>query len=659
MYGSSKVFCSAIGFMLSLWFLSPYSPAQALSNKPPNSSELHDVWGMMLAQPAEPDLAILNSHVHSQLEIVDEFVSVMDLKAPGKAVREYEKGHKLLLKKQFAAALEHLNLATSIYPNYVAAHNALGSAYLEMAKPQQARSEFSRAIELDDHLPISYINLGYAELTLNNYAAAEQSMLKASSISPLDLNMLTALLFTQYINHHFSAAIETCHKIHLRKHEGFARVHLLAAASWEVQRNFAAAKEELQKLLHEDPESSTLASVQYLTARIEHESVQPTATTLSDGAASNPVPPDRTDVSPIKEQLITEISEAAAEAETETENSMTSLEVGRTSLSGSIGNCATENFLASSGNSSGITDKTSQSTAAKISEYLAYRVFSDEVTVFFSATDHGRPVENLTTGDLHISDNHIPASAITSFRNESELPLRIGIVIDTSDSVTYRFPFEQKMAIDFLQNVVTRQDDLAFVMGFSTDVRIQQDFTADRSLLYRAIHSLAPSGRTALWDAVEYAAAKLATRPECQPVARILFVVSDGDDNSSDITAQHVITRAEEGQVSIYVVSARYPLNGSFASLRAELALKNLADLTGGSILDPASLHNGQKGRNLQQVIRNRYFVSYKPQSFEANGRYRPIEIVAKKDGHKLRIWARKGYFASALSESESFDGAF
>jgi Ca-activated chloride channel homolog len=652
MCGFAKVLYAVIGFVLCLSFLSPYSCAQAFGRSLPNGSDLENIWGITFAQPTAPDLAILGPHV-TQLEMADEFVSVMDLKAPGKASREYAKGRQFLLKKNFAAALQHLSLATTIYPNYVAAYNALGSTYLELENPQQARAEFSRAIELDDRLPISHFNLGYAELALNNYAAAEQSMLKASAIAPLDLPMLTALTFSQYMNRHFSAAIQTCHKIHTRKHAGFALAHLFAAAAWEAQHNFAAAKNELHTLLLEAPESSTLAPVQQLQARIEHESFQPSATILSASAAPNPASSESARVSAVTGQPIIEIPAPAAEAETSTP----SPELSRTSLSGSFGTCATAG--SSPENTNGMAHKATQPAAAQIYEDPVFKVFADEVTVFFSATDHGRPVTDLTSGDLHIRDNHTPASVITSLRKESELPLRIGIVIDSSDSVAYRYSFEQKAAIDFLHNVATGQDDLAFVMGFSTDVRVQQDYTADRALLDRAIHRLAPSGGTALWDAVEYAADKLATHPECQPVARILFVVSDGEDNSSDLTAQHVISRAEQGQVSIYVVSARDPANQSSSSISAEHALKALADLSGGSILDAASLHNRQNGRHLQEIIRNRYFVSYKPQMFEADGRYRPIDIAAEKDGHKLRIWARKGYFARTTSEAEDFEGAF
>jgi Flp pilus assembly protein TadD len=127
-----------------------------------------------------------------QLESPSESVSKLDLKAPGAARREYEKGLQLLMRKNFSGAVEHLAKSTSIYPKFVAAHNALGSAYLDLGKKDQAREEFAQAVGLDDHLPNSYLNLGRAELALGHYPAAEESIQKASTIAPLDLRLLTA-----------------------------------------------------------------------------------------------------------------------------------------------------------------------------------------------------------------------------------------------------------------------------------------------------------------------------------------------------------------------------------------------------------------------------------------------------------------------------------
>jgi VWFA-related protein len=280
----------------------------------------------------------------------------------------------------------------------------------------------------------------------------------------------------------------------------------------------------------------------------------------------------------------------------------------------------------------------------------------DEVAVFFAATDHGKAINDLTQSEVAIRDNHQPPTSILGFRGEAQLPLRMGVVIDTSDSITTRFAFEQKAAIDFMQKVLTGKDDLAFVVGVSGSVLLVQDETADKDLLSAGIGKLAPGGGTALWDAVSYAADKLANVSETQPVARILVVISDGNDNSSSASLKEAIQQAERGEVIVYTVSTRdnrdvtTPLVAD-VSMVGDRALKAVAERTGGTAFLPGSLgYLDRSLRDLQQVIRSRYMVSYRPALFKRDGQYRTIDITAQKSGHKLRVYARKGYYAETHS---------
>ena len=160
---------------------------------------------------------------------------------------------------------------------------------------------------------------------------------------------------------------------------------------------------------------------------------------------------------------------------------------------------------------------------------------------------------------------------------------------------------------------------------------------------------LAPGGGTALWDAVAYAADKLATHPESQPVARILVVISDGEDNSSSVTLKQAIATAQNGEVAVCTVSTSEILQQNQGAPVGDRALRTLSALTGGAAFAPGSVrHLDSSLADLQQVIRGRYLVSYKPASFARDGRYRSIEIQAQKDGRQLQIIARKGYYAPA-----------
>jgi VWFA-related protein len=291
---------------------------------------------------------------------------------------------------------------------------------------------------------------------------------------------------------------------------------------------------------------------------------------------------------------------------------------------------------------------------------LTLRASVDEVDLLFSATDHGKSVLDLRPTDVGIRDNSQPPEGILGFRNESQLPLRLGLVIDTSNSVADRFSFELGTAAKFVKTVVTNSNDLAFVVGVNNSVLLVQDFTPDQSLLSHAINQLAPGGGTALWDAVQFAAGKLAAHPERMPVARVLVVISDGKDNSSGVSLKQAITEAARAEVAVYTVSTRDLTDETPSSLLGDHALRTLSEMTGGAAFVPGSLHrlNGSLA-DVQQAIRGRYLLSYKPASFRRDGGYRRVELTAQRDGHQFKVFARKGYYAAnpqSQSQSESGD---
>lgn len=591
------------------------------------------------------DAGLINSDVRSHLDSSNSIVSVWDLKAPGKARKEYERGYQLLLRKQLHGALEFLKRATIVYPKFVAAHNALGSTYLGLNQNEQARAEFVQALSLDDHVPISHFNLACAQLALKDYPSAEQSLQKASTIAPLDPGLLTALAYAQYMEGHYESVIETAQRVQQKNRVGPALVHFFAAAAWEAKHNFSEAEQELRSFFSEDPKSPAAPQAEEMMTRLKQQaSYNPARAAVAEASstrASEPLiaPTQQLTFVPKSIGLNGNANRSGAGQTLVPRDCPV-----RAPSSRGVG-------FGVSGSTKGLGGPTAQSNG----DGPLFRTSADEVQVFFSATDRGKPVLDLTSKNLSIRDRHQPPAAITSLRNESELPLRIGLIIDTSDSITYRFRFEQKVIEDFLQSVMNSPNDQAFVLGFSNTVLMVQDFATDHKLLSHAVEELAPSGGTALWDAVDLGIEKLANRAECQPVARMLFVISDGEENSSNLNLDQVIGRAEQAQVSIYSVVTREATDQSYLSLAGEHALKRVAELTGGAVLDAAAVHGNKNGTALQRVIRNRYFVSYKPDRLKRNGEFHTIEIAAEKDGRKLRVYARKGYFAATTPESAHY----
>ena len=156
---------------------------------------------------------------------------------------------------------------------------------------------------------------------------------------------------------------------------------------------------------------------------------------------------------------------------------------------------------------------------------------------------------------------------------------------------------------------------------------------------------------------MNFASEKLVSRGEVQPVARVLVVISDGEDNSSRGTLKETISKALRNEVAIYTVSTRDQTNEEETAVLGDQALKKLSELTGGAEYRPGSVsHLNGSLAELQEVIRSRYLISYKPASFQRDGRYRAIDITAAKDGHKLRVYARRGYYAATQTPAAHSD---
>jgi Ca-activated chloride channel family protein len=592
-------------------------------------------------------------------------VSSLDLKAPEKARREYAQGYELLMRKDFRGAVKHLTLAIAKYPRFVAARTALGSADLQLGQYDLARDQFAQVVVLDDHLPGAYLNLGSAQLALKDYRSAEQSLEKASSLAPLDLQLATALAYTQLMNQDYGAVLATAHRVHSLKHEGAAMVHYFAAEAWQEQNNLPGARDELETFLREDPGSPRAEQARLVLHSIQAPAIK-TAAPGEEGKDKNVLPPsagssagDSTRIGAAREQPEAGRRQLAAQeakeqrqisdAEREPEEAMCAA-CRAPSPSGDV--AASERHPpASAGSTLGAT-----------STPFALRSVVDEVAVFFAATDHGKSVTDLTREEVGILDDQKPPASITGFRNEAQLPLRLGIVIDTSESVRGRFSFEQRAAVHFLEKVLGGSQDLAFVVGVANSVLLVQDFTSDQERMSHAIDQLAPAGGTALWDAVAFASHKLASRPETRPVARALVVISDGNDNSSGTTLQQAIEGAERGEVFVYTVSTAAagngegPSSGGDPAVVGAHAMRVLADRTGGAAFVPNSLRGLDHGLDeVQQVLRSRYLISYRPALFKDDGQYRAIDISARKSGHKLRVYARRGYYARVDSGEEDF----
>ena len=292
-----------------------------------------------------------------------------------------------------------------------------------------------------------------------------------------------------------------------------------------------------------------------------------------------------------------------------------------------------------------INPRSSESPAPETPEKSeeTIRVPVNEVNLIFTATDkHGRFVKNLKEQEIRVVDDHKAVDKFRSFSNQTDLPLRVGLLIDTSNSIRDRFQFEQQAAIEFLSQIMRPKADQAFVLGFDTVAEVTQDFTNNTEKLSSGVRMLRPGGGTALFDALYQASRdKLMKNSAGQAVRRAIILVSDGNDNQSRVTREQAIEMAQRAEVIVYTIST----NTSGMIERGDRILQRIADESGGRAFFPLKIQEVSDAfSEIQEELRSQYAVAYKPPDFKSDGSYRPIEITAAD--RKLHIRARKGYFA-------------
>jgi len=562
-------------------------------------------------------------------ELIDSgAVSALDIDAPNKAVEQYNKGNSFLKAQNSKEAIKYMQRAIVDYPKFVSAHVGLGLAYVDQEDTGRARSEFEAAAKLDDKFPGSFIHLGQLALSLKDFGAAQAALEKAAFLRPKDAKILFGLAYAQNGAHDYEHALETSRRVHALDHKGMANVHYVAAASAMWLHDFETMELELGLFLSEDPTNAFAPVARQNLAALAHNKGVGTANAGISPVATTLVASARTETFPNTEWLKAQLSALGDEADDR-----------------SCGNCdalAESETAAEAGNAGAVADA-SPSFANPAGIWTIHKNV-DEVTLFFAVSSHGHMVNDLERSDIQIRDDNKPPEKVLQFAPQSKLPLRLALLIDTSGSVRDRFSFEKHAAAKFVEKMLSGNSDLAFIAGFSGDTTITQDFSSDPAQLGKGIDMLTNGGGTALFDAVSSACWKLAAYPENERVAKVLVILSDGEDNSSHSSLKQSLQAAEKTGVSIYTVSTRED-HGDKTD--ADKVLELLAERSGGEALFPGDILTlGKSFDKLHDLIRSRYFIAYRPADFQPNGSYRTISIVAEKSGKRLQVRARKGYHA-------------
>jgi Ca-activated chloride channel homolog len=268
----------------------------------------------------------------------------------------------------------------------------------------------------------------------------------------------------------------------------------------------------------------------------------------------------------------------------------------------------------------------------------------NEVNLIFTVTDkHGHYVPDLKQSDFALLDDQKAPAKVTSFHQQINLPLRVGLVIDSSTSIRTRFQFEQQAAIEFLLQILKAKSDRAFVMDFAETPTVDQDWTNNVDLLETGINRLRPGGGTALYDAI-YVACRdklLDVSRGQEPVRKAIVLLSDGDDNLSRVHPDEAIKECQRAETIIYAISTNWtPSRG-----KGDQNLAQMAEATGGEVFFPPSVEEVSVGfQSIEEELRSQYALTYTPADFKYDGAFRTIYLYCYDRRYQVR--AKKGYFA-------------
>jgi VWFA-related protein len=268
------------------------------------------------------------------------------------------------------------------------------------------------------------------------------------------------------------------------------------------------------------------------------------------------------------------------------------------------------------------------------------------VNMLFTVSDKkGRFITDLAKDDFEVFESKKPQN-ILEFSAESDLPLRLAILIDTSNSIRERFRFQQEAATAFIDGTVRPRQDKALVVSFDTGTELVTDLTDDIGLLEKAVLGLRPGGGTSMYDAIFVACRdKLMQDQPLYKFRRAMVILSDGEDNQSTHTRDQALEMAQKADVTIYTIST----NITRIESEGDKVLRYFAAETGGQVFFPFKASDlNQSFENIANELRHQYNIFYRPEPLKTDGLYHPVDVRVKsrKD---LVVRARKGYYAPKL----------
>ncbi len=262
---------------------------------------------------------------------------------------------------------------------------------------------------------------------------------------------------------------------------------------------------------------------------------------------------------------------------------------------------------------------------------------------------NNRFVVDLEQNDFEIFEDKAPQS-IVSFVPQSNLPLDVAVLMDTSNSVKPKLKFEKDAAYSFLETVLKSRQDRALFATFDSQVELHQDFTNRLDLLTKAIDKVKAQGATRMYDAIYRVCEEKMFAPTSQGRRHAMVVISDGEDTESERDLKEAIDIAQRSETTVFVISTKaggfFGVQAGTVDRKEDKELKRLAEDTGGRAFFTAEVIELEKSFSaIARELRSQYLIAYEPTNGNYDGKFRQVEV--KLPNHKdLRIRTRKGYTA-------------
>jgi len=269
----------------------------------------------------------------------------------------------------------------------------------------------------------------------------------------------------------------------------------------------------------------------------------------------------------------------------------------------------------------------------------------------------GQFVPGLTQADFQVLEDKVPQQ-IDSFTNEqsNNLPLYVGVLMDTSPSTAGKLKFEQESAMNFIQTVIRPRRDRVLFATFDDQVKLRQDFTDRLELLDRAVFAVNKTGeKTALYDAIwQFCDEKMRSAQG----RRALVVITDGDDTYSRADINDAIDIAQRTETTIFTISTKAGLSSVVPGVEAgtvkdhgDKGLERLCDETGGIAFFTGDMLALERSfTKIANELRSQYLITYRPSNDKYDGSYRKVDVKLTNAGDKYKLRTKRGYKAIADS---------